>query len=388
MEKKVYSRDVILTMLAGFAYMCSNMMTTSLFTGYVESLGGSGFWMGTIAGIMTATSFVCRPITGDLADRTEKFRLSLGGALMLLAANLGYCVFSSIWLTAALRVVQGVGYAFCSVGISTWLTMLLPPQKLGSGVGLYGTVNAIAMAVAPSIGIRVKTALGYRWCFALAAVFAAATILLVAGIKDHGFPVQRSDGKRPKGQLISLRAAPIALALLLITIPYSANQAFLVLYLEAAGRTVRPDIFFTMYAVMLVVLRILLRDLFDRHSYSRFLLLCTFSSLGALAALHCMNSYPMMFAAATLMAGGYGIMYTVSQSASVAVVGKDRRGLAIGTYYVGLDAGLTLGSVIGGVLYENFKTGMFYPLLSVFSFLCIGMYFVCRHIYERPHRGS
>ena len=27
---------------------------------------------------------------------------------------------------------------------------------------------------------------------------------------------------------------------------------------------------------------------------------------------------------------------------------------------------------------------LFYPLLCVFAFLCIGMYFVCRKIYRKP----
>lgn len=382
MKERVYTRDVLLAMLAALCYMCSNMMTTPIFTGYVGTLGASGFWMGAIGGLTTATSFVCRPVTGNLADRMEKFRLSLIGACMLLVANAGYVLIDYIPVVVALRVLQGTGYAFCSLGLSTWISMLLPRKKLGSGMGAYGTVNAIAMAVAPSIGIRMKDTFGYRWCFVLAALFAVITIAVLLCIRDRGRPVQTTaTGKAPRGQLISLRAAPIALALFFLTIPYSANQHFLVNVVEMTGKTIRPDVFFTMYAIMLVILRVGLRKLFDRYSYTTFLLACTISSIGAIAALHLMNGYLMMFAAATLMAGGYGIMFTVSQSASVAVVGADRRGLAIGTYYVGLDLGLSLGSVIGGVLYEGFEIGMFYPLLGVFSVLSIGMYFFCRWFY-------
>lgn len=383
MKERIHARDVLLAMLAGFTYMCSNMMTTPIFTGYVGTLGASGFWMGAIGGLITATSFVCRPITGNLADRMEKFRLSLMGACMLLAANVGYVLIAYIPAVIVLRVLQGMGYAFCSLGMSTWISVLLPRKKLGSGMGAYGTINALAMAIAPSIGIRMKSAFGYRWCFTLSAFFAAMTIVVILFISDRGQPVRKAaEEKAPRGQLISLRATPIALALLFITIPYSANQSFLVNIVEVTGRPILPDVFFTMYAIMLVVLRVSLRKLFDRYSYSTFLLVCTVSSFGALAALHGMDSYLMLFIAATLMAGGYGIMYTVSQSASVAVVAENRRGVAIGTYYVGLDLGLSLGSVIGGVLYEGFEIGMFYPLLSVFSFLCVGMYFFCRRFYR------
>ena len=254
-KEKVYTRDVLLSMLAALCYMCSNMMTTPIFTGYVGSLGASGFLMGAIGGLTTATSFVCRPVTGNLADRMEKFRLSLIGACMLLVANAGYVLIDYIPVVVALRVLQGTGYAFCSLGLSTWISMLLPRKKLGSGMGAYGTVNAIAMAVAPSIGIRMKDMFGYRWCFALAAFFAVITIAVILCIRDRGRPAQTTiTGKAPRGQLISLRAAPIALALFFLTIPYSANQHFLVNVVEMTGKTIRPDIFFTMYAIMLVIL--------------------------------------------------------------------------------------------------------------------------------------
>ena len=382
MKEKVYTRDMLLSMLATLGYMCSNMMTTPIFTGYVGSLGAGGFVMGAIGGLTTATSFICRPVTGNLADRMEKFWLSLIGACMLLTANVGYVLIDYIPVVIALRVLQGVGYAFCSLALSTWISMLLPRKRLGSGMGAYGTVNAIAMAIAPSIGIRMKTAFGYRWTFALAAFSAATTIVVILFIRDRGCPVRVTEQRKaPRGQLISLRAAPIALAMLFITIPYSANQHFLVNIVEVTGKTIQPDVFFTMYAIMLVVLRVGLRKLFDRYSYSTFLLVCTLSSFGTLAVLQFMNGYLAMFVAATLMAGGYGIMFTVSQSASVAVEGEERRGLAVGTYYVGLDLGLSMGSVIGGVLYEGFEIGMFYPLLSIFSFLCVGMYFFCRWFY-------
>ena len=48
MKERIHTRDVLLAMLAGFTYMCSNMMTTPIFTGYVGTLGASGFWMDAI----------------------------------------------------------------------------------------------------------------------------------------------------------------------------------------------------------------------------------------------------------------------------------------------------------------------------------------------------
>jgi MFS family permease len=174
---------------------------------------------------------------------------------------------------------------------------------------------------------------------------------------------------------------PIALALALITIPYTANKSFLVSYVESVKVDVRPELFFSIYAVALVLLRMALRKQYDKVSYPKFLLLCSISIVGALLSLHFMRSSWLILIGAIFMAGGYGIMYSVSQSATAAVAPADQRGIAMGTFYLGLDFGSALGPIIGGFLYGNVDLQFFYPLLGVFVMGCIGMYFYCRKIY-------
>ncbi len=58
-------------------------------------------------------------------------------------------------------------------------------------------------------------------------------------------------------------------------------------------------------------------------------------------------------------------MCSVCQSNAILVAGKGRRGLANSTYYMGLDLGMTLGPVIGGMLMGNISVKWFYPDLLV-----------------------
>lgn len=72
-----------------------------------------------------------------------------------------------------------------------------------------------------------------------------------------------------------------------------------------------------------------------------------------------------MFLAAAFMAGGYGIMCSVCQTNAILLAGEGKRGLANSTYYVGLDLGMALGPIIGGLLYGNLNINYFYLLLAV-----------------------
>ena len=386
MKRAVYTRDVILIMIAAFFYMFCSMSTVPIVAGYAESIGASGIVMGIVSALTTGIAVVCRPITGNLSDRIAKVRLVVTGCILMFTAFLGYVLVPNLWFLIIMRCLQGAGYACCSIGMSTWLTMLLPKEKMGSGVGVYGTINALAMAVSPTISIRTRELWGYHVSFLIAAAAALIALTLSLMIRDRGTPVcaDTKQGRTPR-RLVYPLALPIALALALISIPYTANKSFLVSYVENTGLAVRPDLFFTLYAVTLVLLRVSLRKLYDKVTYPTFLLLCSFSMIGSLVSLCFMKSSLLMLIGAIFMAGSYGIMYSVSQSAIAAVAPADQRGIAMGTYYLGLDVGSAIGPIVGGFLYGHIDLRLFYPLLCVFAIGCIGMYFICRTIYQKPH---
>ena len=133
----------------------------------------------------------------------------------------------------------------------------------------------------------------------------------------------------------------------------------------------------------MVILRTSLSKLFDKVSYSTFLLLGSFSLIGSLVCLRFMQGPVLMVAAAFFMAGSYGVMYSVSQAATASNAPKEQRGIAMGTFYLGLDLGSALGPIVGGYLYGGFDLHLFYPLLGIFALGGIGMYFVCRKFYGK-----
>ena len=69
-------------------------------------------------------------------------------------------------------------------------------------------------------------------------------------------------------------------------------------------------------------------------------------------------------------------MSSVCQSTAMLLAGKEKRGLANSTYYIGLDLGMTLGPMIGGALYGALDIRWFYPALMVTMPLAGAVYFV------------
>jgi len=338
MKQRVYTKDIILVLAASFFYMSSPMLVTPLITGFSSDLGTDAALMGMIGGIMYLCSLLCRPIAGNLADKLSKYKLAFVGAGLMLLACVGYIAAPNPAVVVAARIVNGIGFACCSVCMSTWVSNMLPRDKIGSGMGVYGAINALGMAVAPAIGVSIYQAIGYRPAFAVAASFSLLTVVIIQFVKDKGEPEPsiRTEEKR-RLQVIDKNVLPVALIVMLFTIPYCATQSFLVSYAEVRGLSVNISFFFPAYAAVLLILRFSLKNLFDKLPFVVFLLGSSICAAGAIISLSVMQSNAGMFIAAAFMAGGYGIMCSVCQSTAILLAGEGRRGLANSTYYVGLD---------------------------------------------------
>lgn len=180
----ILSRDILLVLAASFFYMASPKLVTALVAGFSESLGANGTAMGIISGLMGLCSLFCWPFAGNLADKISKYKLSFIGAGLMSLACLGYVLASKPWLVAVARVVQGIGFAACSICMSTWVANLLPREKLGSGMGLYGTVSALSMALAPAAGVAIFNHFGYRTAFIVATACMASTLVIIQFVQD------------------------------------------------------------------------------------------------------------------------------------------------------------------------------------------------------------
>lgn len=389
MTEKMYNRNIVLILAASFCYMACPMLITPLIVGFSESVGAAAVLTGIIGGLMNMCSIVCRPVVGNLTDRFSKYRIALIGAILTTVACIGYIVAEDPVLIVISRIVNGVGFSCCSVCMSTWLSNMLPRNKIGSGMGLYGMMNALAMAVAPAIGVWVYQAFGYHAAFCVALAFAIATGMTIQFISDKGEPMtsvqpeaSRAEVLEPVGrkklELVDRRVLPITAIIMLFAIPYCATQSFIVSYTETRDIAVSVGLFFPIYAIILLVLRMVMKGSFDRLPFKVFLIgssVCAFCGIGLLAV---MENNVLMFLAAAFMAGGYGIMCSVCQSTAILLARRGKRGLANSTYYIGLDLGMTLGPVIGGFLYGHLDISMFYPMLAVTVPLIIIVYIFSR----------
>jgi EmrB/QacA subfamily drug resistance transporter len=102
---------------------------------------------------------------GRLGDLTGRRRLLLAGILLFAVAS-GLCAAapSLAWLIAA-RAVQGLGAAVMMALTMALVGEAVPKSRTGRAMGLLGTMSAIGTALGPSLGGVLVAGLGWRAIF-------------------------------------------------------------------------------------------------------------------------------------------------------------------------------------------------------------------------------
>lgn len=102
---------------------------------------------------------------GRLADIAGRRRLMLAGIFVFTLASILCGTAPTLWLLIAARAVQGLGAAIMMALALALVGETVPKSKIGSVMGLLGTMSAIGTALGPSLGGILIAAFGWQAIF-------------------------------------------------------------------------------------------------------------------------------------------------------------------------------------------------------------------------------
>jgi EmrB/QacA subfamily drug resistance transporter len=129
-----------------------------------------------IAYLLSITTLVVT--IGRLGDMVGRRKLLLIGILLFTGASAICGVAPSLWLLIVARAAQGLGAAAMMALTLTFVGETVPKEKIGSAMGLLGTMSAIGTALGPSLGGILIAGLGWRSIFLVNLPLGIFTFLL------------------------------------------------------------------------------------------------------------------------------------------------------------------------------------------------------------------
>jgi EmrB/QacA subfamily drug resistance transporter len=115
---------------------------------------------------------------GRLGDLIGRRRLLLAGTFLFTAASLLCGLASTLWLLIAARAVQGIGAAIMMALTMAFVGETVPKAKIGSAMGLLGSTSAIGTALGPSLGGVLIARFGWPAIFFVSVPLGVLTLAL------------------------------------------------------------------------------------------------------------------------------------------------------------------------------------------------------------------
>ena len=375
-EGRIWNKTFFLILIVSFLMFLSMYMLLPTLPLYAQTIGGNETVAGTIVGVFTFSAVLVRPWFGYLLDRRGRKIILIIGAGISLVSALAYNLAFSILALLALRVVHGIGWGASTTATATMASDVIPAVRRAEGMGYYGIAATLAMSLGPALGLYLVKYSSYSVLFTSAALLAS---LGLAGsfFINYETPLKNQEQKelKPvKGVIIEKTAIAPALVLFFITLTYGGIVTFLPSYADHKG-VENIGLFFTVYALVLLLSRPIIGKLADRYGVRKFLVTGILLITLALLFLSNASSLPMFLLVAILYGLGFGTVQPILNALVISLSPPERRGSANATFAVAMDLGIGVGAVALGFLTQKMGFELMYGYSAGFALLALVMYY-------------
>ncbi len=341
------TEDFILITIINLLIFFGFQMLMPTFPVYIKKLGGEDSIVGLVAGIFTVSSLVARLLSGMALDRIGRRGVFLVGLAVFIFAGLSYSWLPTIGFILMFRLIHGLGWGASSTASSTIASDSIPKERLGEGMGYFSLASSLSMAIAPAAGLFVISNYSFTILFFVSSGLAALGFLLSLALKYR--KIEMLEQPKAKAAFFDKSAIRPSIVIFFITMSYGTVVSFLPLY-AAQGGIQNIGLFFTFYAIALLISRPVFGRISDRLGYNFAIIPGLTCVLITMVLLSQASIMPMFLIAAFVYGIGFGAAVSSLQAMAVVNTPPNRRGAANATFFTGFDSGIGLGAIIFGAV--------------------------------------
>jgi MFS family permease len=360
---------------------------------YIEQLGGTEVAVGTVMGIYSGIGILCQPLIGPWVDAVGRrpFML-LGCALVVVSAFLA-SVAPGVPLLGVVRALQGLGFSAFFVANYSYVLDLVPIERRGWALGIYGLSGMASTALAPLFGEMVIRRFGFRPLFAACGLLALVTCAIVWTLRER----ERVDvPTAPDWASIRSLREDVFHRHMAIAVFFGLGSGTIFAFLPTFGERIGVRtlaLFYVAYACAAMIVRVVAGHWIDTRGRRAIIVPSMFmqaAGVALLAALAFLVSrvrglppLPVLFAVGLTAGGAHGFLYPGLAALVADQAHETRRGAVIGVFSAVFLIGSSGGAFLFGYVAHRFGYAVMWStlaaLLLIGAILSLGL---------PDHRGS
>jgi len=382
-KPKLWTKDFIIFFLTNFfVFFILHLLLTTLAIYAVEEFAAPQSMAGLVAGIFIIGEILGRMLAGRYLETWGRKRTLFAGLILFLLIMLLYFPARSLVAFLIIRFWHGAAFGVVVNVLAVAVVNVIPAERRGEGISYFSMSMTLAMGLGPFIGSYLIIHANFTILFMLCVLLAVISILsaLLARISETTVPQAPKSGRRwPEfsfnfKDFFEYKALPISVFIFIMTYAFSSVLTFLNSYAREINLVHPATFFFTVYAVAIIISRLITGPLFDKkgENITIYPSLASFA-LGMLIFSQTRHPFTLLLAAA-LIGLGFGSLNSCGQAIAVKVAPKHRIGLATSTFFVFLDGGLGIGPYLHGLVIPLAGYRGLYLILTLVLFVSFPLY--------------
>ena len=336
---------------------------------------------GLASGIYIIGTLLARLFMGKLLELIGRKQVLRYGALFYLLTTVAYMYMPSMGILYLVRFLNGFGYGTVSTATNAIVTAYIPKNKKGEGINYYGLSTSLAAGIGPFIRMLLLNVSNFHVIINFSII-----LILLTTIACFIFPVKNIEltpehrealSKWNFDSFVEKKVLFITFIAFLMGLAYSSVLSFLSSYVKVIDLVDVSTFFFIVYAVVITLTRPSTGRIFDVKG-ERYVMYPSyiFLTLG-LFLLSMTTSGWMLLVSGGLIGLGYGTFMSNGQAVCLQESPSPHRiGIALSTYFIGLDLGLGVGPYVLGELRNFMSFQQMYFLAGCIPIVCTILYMV------------
>ncbi|MCQ1946889.1 MFS transporter [Arthrobacter sp. zg-Y1116] len=388
--QKLWTRGFVLAIITNlFISLVFYLLMTTMALYTVQEFSASDSAAGFASGSFVLGALAARVFAGKFLDFVGRRRLLVTSLAVFVVASLLYIPASNLALLLVVRILHGMAFGAASTSISASVMGLIPVHRRGEGTGYFGISTTMATAVGPFLAVFLAESVSYRALFLFAAGCAAVALALslVLSLPERTPTAEEQENKwrMHLTDIIDPSALAIASVMFIAGAAYAGILSFLNSYAQTEGLVLGASLFFVVYACVVLVSRLFVGRIQDRHGDNAVVYPTLVSFAVGLALLAYAPNDTVMALAGVFVGFGFGALMPCAQAIAVTTAPAARIGLATSTFFILMDAGVGLGPLLLGMLLPLMGFhGMYWVLAAVLLASTVLYHFVHGRKNYRP----
>jgi len=341
---------------------------------YASSLGASWTEIGLMGTSYGTTAMLLALVSGKISDRLGRKPLLLGSATLGALAALLYLVTGAVWQLIAVRILEGVAWAFFWPAVEAVATEIVEPIKAGRAMGMVTASYGIAFASGSLVGGSIVDIMGFAQTFAsylgLSVVSVLAALYFLHETRPQK-PQHVAHGSENDVSSSMQRSETLLLAYFLggtYTFGLGIVLSLFSVFAKNLGvALVLIGVLFGIFWLGRIIGSFEVGRLCDRYGRKPFATAGMTGSALGFALVAASTRMELLLVAVAVLGVSLGALFPTSIALISDSVHQSKRGYAMGIFETACAAGFMLASTFGGYLADLYSPRTPYVLATITS---------------------